>query len=119
MIRVEIVPLPRGRFCAMLGSRVLVATSTDAERAACRALLALGIKGEMVTRWKGADHDAMSFPHIEAAAKFTIVDEATRGLRKVRWRPMPISTEGDPLNIVGIGCGGGSTAASGPTPLPI
>lgn len=93
MIRVQIEPQGRGRFRALLGSQILVTSSTDPERAACRALVAMGLAGPMVTRWLGAKHDAMHFACIESAALLTTIDEAKRGLRQVNWRPHSANDE--------------------------
>ena len=83
----ELHALPRGRFRVMLGPKVLVASATDPEHAACRALLALGITGTLVTRWTGANHDAVRMA-IEAGARMSMVEESATGLRRVKWRPV-------------------------------
>lgn len=61
-------------------------TSADPEHDACRALLARGITGTLVTRWKGAAHDAMRLD-IERAAGFRTVDARKDGPRTAPWRP--------------------------------
>lgn len=122
MIHVELVALPRGRFQSNFNGSVLVQSSTDIERASCRALLVRGFTGPMVTRWRGAKHDAMQFASIEVAAEFATVDEAKRGLRTTRWRPHPANggewLESTPQNgCVGAPSGFPELLATMPFPI--
>ncbi|MFM9939433.1 MAG: hypothetical protein ACKVP7_08050 [Hyphomicrobiaceae bacterium] len=53
-------------------------THHDPEHAACRALLARGITGQLSVRWRGSNHAASSFD-IERGARFAISESRQRG----------------------------------------
>lgn len=57
--RIEIEPIGRGKFCVRHEGEILLAGTHDPEHDACRALLAHGITGTLVTRWRGSRIDSM------------------------------------------------------------
>jgi hypothetical protein len=72
----------------------LIESARDPEYEACRALLAKGIKGKMVTYSRGSLVTRMRID-IETGAKLTIIENAKEGPRRARYRPHPGSTEPD------------------------
>ena len=96
--RVFLTPLAgrAGRFAVTYGGDVLVASSRDPGSDACRALLARGVTGRLVTRWVGASHDAMSMD-IVRMAKLRVEESDRHGLRVVAFRAF------DPASLGRIG----------------
>jgi hypothetical protein len=74
--------------------KTLIESARDPEYEACRALLAKGIKGKMVTYSPGSLVPRMGID-IETGAQFTIIENAKEGPRRARYRPHPGSTEPD------------------------
>jgi hypothetical protein len=74
------------RFRVHYAGGVLIESTPDPERDACRALIALGITGTLRTRWRGAKHWSMQL-NIERDAQFSVSETDQRGLQLVRWRP--------------------------------
>ena len=72
----------------------LIESARDPEYEACRALLAKGVKGKMVTYSPGSLVARMRID-IETGAKLTIIENAKEGPRRARYRPHPGSTEPD------------------------
>ena len=72
----------------------LIESARDPEYEACRALLAKGVKGKMVTYSPGSLVARMRID-IETGAKLTILETAKAGPRAARYRPHPGSTEPD------------------------
>ena len=85
--RVFLTPLAgrAGRFSVTYGGETLVASARDPGTDACRALLARGITGRLVTRWVGSDHDAMSMD-IAAISTRRVEESDRHGLRVVAFR---------------------------------
>ena len=70
----------------------LVESARDPEFEACRALLARGITGTLVTYSPGSSVPRMRVD-IEKGAKLTIVENAKDGPRTARYRPHPSSAQ--------------------------
>ncbi|OYW54236.1 MAG: hypothetical protein B7Y80_12945 [Hyphomicrobium sp. 32-62-53] len=51
-----------------------------------RLLVERGVTDILITRWKGADHDALHFDLAWAAARYTS-DGATGSVRTAKWSP--------------------------------
>ena len=68
----------------------LIESARDPEYEACRALLARGITGTLVTYSPGSSVPRMRVD-IEKGAKLTIVENAKDGPRTARYRPHPSS----------------------------
>lgn len=76
--RTEIEPIGRGKFSVRHEGEILLAGTRDPEHDACRALLAHGITGTLVTRWLGSRIDSM---------RIDIARGATWTLRGIKVRP--------------------------------
>lgn len=89
VIDIEALPVAplaqRQRFRVWHDGRVLIEATRDPEHEACRALLALGLTGQLQTTWCGKKGICAKFD-IETAAQFTTSD-ADNGTRTVRWKP--------------------------------
>jgi len=72
----------------------LIGSARDPEYEACRALLAKGIKGMLVTYSPGRLVARMRID-IETGAQLTIIENAKEGPRRARYRPHPGSAEPD------------------------
>ena len=72
----------------------LIESARDPEFEACRALLAKGITGTLVTYSPGSSVPRMRVD-IEKGAKLTTIDNATEGPRIGRYRPHPTSNHGN------------------------
>jgi hypothetical protein len=72
----------------------LIESARDPEFEACRALLARGITGTLVTYSPGGSVPRMRVD-IEQAAKLTTVEKAKDGPRLARYRPHPTSVQED------------------------
>ena len=72
----------------------LIQSARDPAFEACRALLAKGVKGRLVTYSPGSSVPRMRVD-IEIGAKLTTIDSSTVGPRFGRCRPHPTSNQGD------------------------
>ena len=64
----------------------VICTGRDPEFAACRELAKRGIRGKLVTRWKGSPHTAMTMGIAWGATKRT--EESSKSIpRTVAWTP--------------------------------
>ena len=88
---VQLSPLAYGRrgqkYAVHWHGQIIVAASLDPEHDAARALLARGISGTMRTVDKAGVVRMML--DIEKAAKLTVIEEDSRGLRVRAWMPFP------------------------------
>jgi len=76
------------RYSVSYNGEVIVSSSRDPERDACRALMARGITGQMRTRWQGSQHWAMAMDIEWGAARRTEENGGT-GPRTAPWSPHP------------------------------
>lgn len=90
--RIEIEAAGRNDLRVHYGDKVLIERTRDPEFAACRALLALGKRGTLVTRWRGSRIDAMRV-YIEQGAEFTV-----RGGKIRRWRAKAVPEGAGPAD---------------------
>lgn len=84
-VELERIKGGKGRIRVTFRGEVLV-EHRDPEFAACRALLARGITGMLVTRWKGSAHDAMRVP-IERGARLSTSEPDRRKIGFVAFQP--------------------------------
>jgi hypothetical protein len=82
------------RYRVMYLGVTLIGSARDPTFEACRALLARGITGTLVTYSPGSSVPRMRVD-IEKGAKLTTIDNATEGPRFGRYRPHPTSNHGD------------------------
>jgi hypothetical protein len=82
------------RFRVTYLGKTLIESARDPEHEACRALLAQGIKGKLVTYSPGSLVARMRID-IETGAKLTIIENVEEGPRRARYRRHPGSTEPD------------------------
>ena len=61
---------------------------------ACRALVAMGLKGRL-EMWVGESHPRMIVHDIEQGAKLTVVEGAKTSPRITRWNPHPHAADDD------------------------
>jgi hypothetical protein len=96
--RIEIEPTHStgtgARYRVTHSGKTLIESARDPEYQACRALLAKGIRGELVTYRPGSLVARMRID-IETGAQLTIIENAKEGPRRARYRPHPGSTEPD------------------------
>jgi hypothetical protein len=63
----------------------VICVSRDPEFAACRELARRRLAGQLVTRWKGSPHTAITMSIAWGAMRYT-EETGNRGLRATRWR---------------------------------
>jgi hypothetical protein len=82
------------RYRVTYKGETLIEAAHDPEHEACRALLARGIKGTMVTYFPFEMTPRMKVD-IEKGAKLTTIENARQGPRTIRHRPHPGSLQDD------------------------
>jgi hypothetical protein len=94
--RIEIEPThytsTGARYRVTCLGETLIESARDPEFEACRALLAKGIKGTLVTYSPGSSVPRMKVD-IEKGAMLTVIESAREGPRFARYRPHPSSAE--------------------------
>jgi hypothetical protein len=74
--------------------KTLIGSARDPEYEACRALLAKGVKGKMVTYSPGSLVPRTRID-IESGAQLTIIENTNEGPRRARYRPHPGAADQD------------------------
>jgi hypothetical protein len=96
--RIEIEPThytsTGARYRVTYLGETLIESARDPEFQACRALLAKGVKGTLVTYSPGSSVPRMKVD-IEKGAMLTVIESAREGPRFARYRPHPGSAERD------------------------
>ena len=91
-IRIDIVPVGRGRWDAFWGPKKIASGKTDPGFAACRTLEPRGVSGFIEIWHRGAEYPSMLID-ITKGAKLTVADGGAAGTRFVKWRPFVRSDE--------------------------
>jgi hypothetical protein len=82
------------RYSVTYLGKTLIESTRDPELEACRALLARGIRGTLLTYSPGSSEHSMRID-IEKGAKLMTIDNVNDGPRFGRYRPHPKSGGGD------------------------
>jgi hypothetical protein len=76
------------------GDKLLIEKTKEPLFNACRALVAMGLKGRL-EMWAGEPHPRMIVRDIEQGAKLTVVEGAKTSPRITRWNPHPHAADDD------------------------
>ena len=117
--RVEIEPTTRCRrgqlYRVCHAGRILIESSLVPGHDACRALLALGLRGTLEV-WRPGKASADMRLNIVGGAEWTVEESDRLGLRTVRYRPQPENWGPDVVLSIAVSSRTGAEAISGGPP---